>query len=120
MSDFRYKQVIVMRSDLKIGKGKIAAQAGHAAVSAAEETRKRFKKWWKEWFDEGQCKIAVKVKSKEELLKIEEEAKKSGLPYALISDRGLTQLPSGTITCLAIGPVPSDKVDKITGKLALL
>jgi len=120
MSDFRYKQVIVVRSDLKMGRGKIAAQAGHAAVSAAEEARKHFQRWWKAWLDEGQCKIAVKVNTENELLRLEGEAKKSGLPHALISDRGLTQLPPGTVTCLAIGPAPSNKVDKITGKLALL
>jgi len=120
MSEFKFKQVIVMRSDLKMGKGKIAAQAGHAAVSAAEEARKHFQKWWKVWLEEGQCKIAVKAKSEGELIKLEEEAKEYGLPYALISDRGLTQLPPGTITCLAIGPAPSSEVDKITGKLALL
>ncbi len=120
MSEFRYKQVIIMRSDLKMGKGKIAAQAGHAAVSAAEEARKCFRKWWKAWLDEGQCKIAVKVKSEEELLSLEKMTEKSGLPYALISDRGLTQLQPGTITCLAIGPAQSHEVDKITGKLALL
>lgn len=120
MSEFRYKQVIVMRSDLKMGKGKIAAQAGHAAVSASEEARKHFRKWWKAWLDEGQCKIAVRVNSEEELLKLEKAAKKSGLPHALTSDRGLTQLPPGTITCLAIGPAPSSEVDKITGKLTLL
>jgi len=120
MSEFEYKQVIVLRSDLKMGKGKIVAQAGHAAVSAAEEARKRFKKWWKEWLNEGQCKIAVKVSNEEELYRLEAMAKKTGLPHALISDRGLTQLPSGTITCLAIGPAPSNEVDQITGKLALL
>jgi len=120
MSEFKYKQVIVMRSDLRMGKGKIAAQAGHAAVSAAEEARKHFQKWWKAWLEEGQCKIAVKVKGEGELLKLEEEAKEFGLPSALISDRGLTQLQPGTITCLAIGPAPSREVDKITGMLALL
>jgi PTH2 family peptidyl-tRNA hydrolase len=120
MSEFKYKQVIVIRSDLEMGKGKIAAQAGHAAVSAAEEARKHFKKMWDAWFDEGQCKIVVKVDSEQELLKLEDEVKKSRLPYALISDRGLTQLDPGTITCLAIGPAPSLEVDKITGKLALL
>jgi PTH2 family peptidyl-tRNA hydrolase len=119
MSEFRYKQVIAMRSDLKMGKGKIAAQAGHAAVSAAEKARKHCQMWWKPWLDEGQCKIAVKVKSEEELFMLEEEAKEAGLPYALISDRGLTQLEPGTITCLAIGPAPSREGDKITGKLAL-
>lgn len=120
MTEFRYKQVIVVRSDLEMGKGKIAAQAGHASVSAAEKARKRFQKWWNAWLKEGQCKIALKVKNEEELLKLEQEAKKSGLPYALISDRGLTQLLPGTKTCLAIGPAPASEVDKITGKLALL
>jgi len=120
MSDFRFKQVIVMRSDLKMGKGKIAAQAGHAAVSAAEEARKQQPKWWKNWLDEGQCKIAVKVNSEAELLEIEDMAGRAGLPHALITDRGLTQLEPGTVTCLAIGPAPSFEVDKITGKLALL
>jgi PTH2 family peptidyl-tRNA hydrolase len=120
MSEFKYKQVIAMRSDLKMGRGKIAVQAGHAAVSAAEVARKRFQSWWKEWLDEGQCKIAVKVTSEDDLINLEEEARRSGLPYALISDRGLTQLQLGTITCLAIGPAPSVDVDKITGKLPLL
>jgi len=120
MSEFKHKQVIIIRSDLKMGKGKIAAQAGHAAVSAAEEARRRFKKWWNAWLDEGQCKIAVKVNNQEELLKLEADARNYGLPYALISDRGFTQLPPGTITCLAIGPAPSSEVDKITSKLALL
>jgi len=53
---FRYKQVIVMRNDLKMSRGKIAAQAGHAAVSAAEEARKKCSDWWKAWIAEGQCK----------------------------------------------------------------
>jgi PTH2 family peptidyl-tRNA hydrolase len=120
MSEFRYKQVIVVRSDLGMDRGKIAAQTGHAAVSAAEEARRLHPMWWKAWLNEGQCKIAVKVKSEKELLKLEEEAKEFGLPTALICDRGLTQLPPDTVTCLGIGPAPSEKIDKITGKLALL
>jgi len=120
MFEFKYKQVIILRSDLKMSKGKIAAQAGHAAVSAAEEARKLHSNWWKAWLKEGQCKIAVKVGSEKELLKLEKEAKELRLPSALISDRGLTELPPDTITCLGIGPAPSNKVDKITGKLALL
>ncbi len=120
MSDFKYKQVIVVRSDLKMGKGKIAAQAGHAAVSAAEEARRNFQKWWRSWLDEGQSKIAVKAKDETELLSLEDEARHSGLPFALITDRGLTQLEPDTRTCLAIGPAPASEVDRITEKLALL
>lgn len=120
MSEFRYKQVIVFRSDLKLSKGKTAAQAGHAAVSAAEEARKHKRKWWEAWLNEGQCKVVVKVKSEAELLSLEKQAKEMALPCALIVDKGLTEIPPGTITCLAIGPAPTQEVDKITGNLPLL
>ena len=67
MGEFEYKQVIVFRTDLKMSKGKLAAQAAHAAVSAAEEARKRHRTWWEAWLYEGQRKIAVKVKDEKEL-----------------------------------------------------
>jgi len=120
MSEFLYKQVIVFHSDLKLSKGKTAVQAGHAAVSAAEEARRCRRNWWKDWVDEGQRKIAVKVKTEKQLLEIEEQAKNFELPCALIIDRGLTEVPPNTITCLGIGPAPSERVDKITGRLPLL
>ncbi|MEM2970910.1 MAG: peptidyl-tRNA hydrolase Pth2 [Candidatus Bathyarchaeia archaeon] len=120
MSESHYKQVIVFRSDLKLSKGKIAAHSGHAAVSAAEEARKHRKAWWKAWISEGQCKIAVKVKIEKEILELEKQAKELALPCALIRDRGLTEVPPGTITCLGIGPAPSEVVDRLTGKLPLL
>ncbi len=120
MSEFRYKQVIVFRSDLNLSKGKIAAQAGHAAVSASEEARKHRREWWKAWMVEGQCKIAVKVNSEKKLLELEKQAKELALPCALIVDKGLTEIPPGTITCLGIGPAPSEKMDELTGKLPLL
>lgn len=120
MDEFKYKQVIVFRSDLKLGKGKIAAQAGHAAVSAAEEAHKRHRTWWEAWLFEGQRKIAVKVKDEKEMQELETQAKDLGLPNALIVDRGLTQIPEGTVTCLGIGPAPATIVDKLTGKLPLL
>jgi len=120
MSEFRYKQVIVFRSNLKISKGKLATQAGHAAFSAAEEAHKHHKNWWNAWVREGQCKIAVKVKNEKELLKLEKQAKELSLPCALIIDRGFTEIPPGTITCLGIGPAPCEMVDKLTGALPLL
>lgn len=120
MSEFRYKQVIVFRSDLRLSKGKAAVQAGHAAVSAAEEARKRHRLWLEGWMSEGQCKIAVKVKSEKELRELEEQAKDWALPNALIVDRGLTEIPPDTVTCLGIGPAPAEKIDELTGKLPLL
>lgn len=119
-SEFKYKQVLVLRDDLKMSRGKIAAQAGHAAVSSAEKTRKEHPRWWCNWIKEGQCKIAVKVNSESELLEVEREAKALGLPSALITDMGLTEVEPGTVTALGIGPAPSDLVDKVTRKLLLL
>lgn len=119
MAEFEYKQVIVFRSDLKLSKGKIAAQAGHAAVSAAEECRKHHKGWWEAWLNEGQRKIAVKVKTEKEMLEIKRQAHEFGLPVALIVDRGLTEIPPDTTTCLGIGPAPAHIVDRITGRLQL-
>ena len=119
-SDFSYKMVIVIRTDIKMSKGKVAAQAGHAAVSASEYARKNRPEWWNPWITEGQCKIAVKAKSEDEILDIERKARNAGLPVALIVDRGLTEIPPNTTTCLGIGPAPVNKVDPITGKLSLL
>ncbi|MGA3290545.1 MAG: peptidyl-tRNA hydrolase Pth2 [Candidatus Bathyarchaeia archaeon] len=119
MGEFEYKQVLVFRTDLKMGKGKIAAQAGHAAVSAAQDAFVHRKKWWEAWLYEGQRKIAVKVPSEKELHELEDDANQLGLPHALIVDRGLTQIPEGTVTCLGIGPAPAGMVDRLTGKLKL-
>lgn len=119
-SAFAHKQVLVLRTDLKMSKGKMAAQAGHAAVSAAEYARKNRPEWWNPWMREGQCKIALKVSSEEELLEFERKARNEGLPVALIVDRGLTELPPDTPTGLGIGPAPANKVDVVTGNLTLL
>lgn len=120
MDEFEFKQVIVVRRDLDMGKGKIAVQVAHAAVSAAEEARRKFTEWWEAWLKEGQCKVAVKVDSGEEILQLERRSRELRLPFALIYDRGLTQVEPGTITCLAIGPAPSSLTDTLTGNLNLL
>jgi PTH2 family peptidyl-tRNA hydrolase len=103
-----------------MGKGKIAVQVAHAGVSAAEEARKKFAGWWKAWLDEGQCKVAVRVDSLEDILQLERRARELRIPFALITDRGLTQIEPGTTTCLAIGPAPSSFIDTLTGNLNLL
>ena len=113
------KQVIVVRSDLDMGKGKIAAQVGHACVSGAEHVRKSNPEWVSEW-REGQEKVVLKVSNLKELEQIIRDALEFGLPCSEISDAGHTQLPPGTITCASIGPAPEEKIDKITGDLKLL
>ncbi len=114
------KQAIVVRSDIKMGKGKLAAQVAHASLSAAEEAMGRRAEWFDEWKGEGQAKIVLKTGSEEALRELFKEAKAAKLPAALIEDRGLTQLEPGTVTCVGIGPGPDESLDKITGKLKLL
>lgn len=85
-----------------------------------EEARAKKPEWLEEWLAEGQKKVVLRIGSLEELFELEEKAEALGLPTALITDRGLTELEPGTITCLAIGPAPSDLIDRITGHLKLL
>jgi PTH2 family peptidyl-tRNA hydrolase len=103
-----------------MGKGKIAVQVGHATITASEETRRHRPEWWKGWFNEGQCKVVVKVNSESELHELKRQADELGLASAIIHDSGLTQVEPGTATCLGIGPAPAEVVDKITGTLPLL
>ncbi len=120
MEEFEYKQVIAVRRDLDMGKGKIAVQVAHAAVSASEDARKRSRDWWEAWMNEGQCKVAVRVDSVDEILELNRKARELHLPSAIITDRGLTQVEPGTVTCLGVGPAPSSLVDSLTGSLSLL
>lgn len=114
------KQAIVVRTDLGMGKGKVAAQVAHASLSAAEGARQRKNGWYEDWREGGQAKIVLKVGSESDLLELFRKAKAAGLPASMIEDRGLTQLEPGTTTCVGIGPAPDSEVDAITGKLKLL
>lgn len=114
-----FKLVLVVRSDLNMSCGKVAAQAGHAVFQSTEEARLTHPNWVKTWICEGQKKVVLRVDSERKLLALKEKAEKIGLPNALIRDLGLTELPPNTITCLAIGPAPSNMVDKVTGNLKL-
>jgi len=114
------KQAIVVRTDLKMGKGKVAAQVAHASLSSAEAARERRESWYEGWKEGGQAKIVLKVDSEDALSELFRKAKAAGLPASLIEDRGLTQVEPGTVTCLGIGPAPDGEVDEITGKLKLL
>lgn len=112
-----YKQVILIRMDLKLSKGKAIAQGSHASVETVLKSGKEKIKAWKE---EGMKKVILKVKDEKELLRYKREADKFGLVTALIKDAGRTEIEAGTVTCLGIGPDNEDKMDKITGKLKML
>ena len=113
------KQAVVVRADLGMGKGKIAAQVGHACVMGAEHVRRSHPDWYKEWWA-TQKKIGLRVSGLAELRKIRSRAIDSGLPWSEVADAGHTQLEPGTITCMSIGPAPENLVDRITGDLKLL
>ena len=112
----KMKQVILVRNDLKLPKGKMAAQCSHAAVEAAFNSDK---KKVAEWRKEGAKKIILKVKDEKEMIKYLQKAKDAGLKTALITDAGMTVVAPGTKTCVGIGPAPSNMIDKITGNIPL-
>ncbi|MEM6688951.1 MAG: aminoacyl-tRNA hydrolase [Planctomycetota bacterium] len=124
-----FKQVIVMRHDLKMRRGKQIAQGAHASmaflsnrlntsdsVSLADFTDAQ-----RAWLTGSFAKVCCRVDSEEELLDIERLAKEAGLEVHLITDSGKTEFHGvPTNTCLAIGPDVVDKIDAITGDLQLL
>jgi PTH2 family peptidyl-tRNA hydrolase len=120
VSDFEFTQNIIVRADLQISKGKLCGQIAHAAVAASEEARKKHPEWWHRWMNEGQRKIVLKVNSQEELFTLKRQGEALQLPLALVEDRGLTEVPPGTVTCLGVGPAPIPLVNRVTQKLPLL
>jgi PTH2 family peptidyl-tRNA hydrolase len=113
----RYKQAIVVRTDLNLGKGKLAAQVAHAAVGSMKEANGYAVRSWQR---EGGKKVVLKVAGMRRLSSLRKKAKSLKLPNYLVRDAGLTQLKPGTVTCLGIGPAEEEKIDEITKKLKLL
>lgn len=136
------KQVIVMRKDLNMRKGKIAAQAGHACLAAVAKVAGAIRSgitynynkhkcelikdthevstYLQDWFDNSFTKICVYVNSERELLDIEQQAIEAGFITALIKDNGTTEFNGvPTYTCLAFEPLPAEQIDEITGNLPL-
>jgi PTH2 family peptidyl-tRNA hydrolase len=117
------KQVIVIRKDLKMRRGKEIAQGSHASmafIKSRAESSGPMDKLCREWYDTGNAKVCLQVESEEELLQIAQQAKEAMLEVHVITDAGLTEFNGvPTKTCLAIGPDRSDKIDRVTGHLKL-
>ncbi len=112
------KLTLVVRADLGMGRGKIAAQAAHAAVAAALASAGTPD--FLAWLRNGQPKVVLRVSSEDQLREVAAHAASAGLPVQVIHDAGRTQVAEGTPTCAAVGPAAADRIDAITSELALL
>jgi PTH2 family peptidyl-tRNA hydrolase len=112
------KLSLVVRTDLDMGRGKIAVQVAHAAVTAVLAARGGSD--LQGWLAEGQPKVVLRAGSAAELARIAAASRAAGLPTQVIQDAGRTQLEPGTPTCCAVGPADSARVDAVTGGLTLL
>jgi PTH2 family peptidyl-tRNA hydrolase len=111
------KQVIVVNEALNLPRGKLAAQVAHAAVAAFLEAKRDAQRIW---LTVGMPKVVVRCGSESELLEIQEQAERAGLPVAPIRDAGHTVVVADTLTCIGIGPAASDAVDAVTRSLKLV
>lgn len=113
------KQVIVLRTDLKMEKGKLCSQACHASLEAFLKARQKDAHLAQEWLDSGMPKIILKVNSEKELLEVFAAAKRD-VSACLIQDAGRTQIEPGSKTAVGLGPALESLLDKHTGHLKLL
>ena len=112
-----FKQVIVVRKDLKLSKGKLAVQVAHASLESYRHSDGNVRQSWE---DDGAKKVVVGVDGLKEIIELHRKARAIKLPCALIRDAGRTELPAGTVTALGIGPVKESETDSITGNLKML
>lgn len=110
------KQAIVIRKDLNMSPGKLATQAAHGSVAVFKKVDSEVKQQWEA---EGERKIILQINNADELLELQEEANKLGIPNEIISDDGFTELDPNTKTVITIGPGDDDIIDKVTGNLDL-
>jgi len=112
------KLALVVRTDLDMGRGKIAAQVAHAAVAAVLHGLGGAV--FHRWLEDGQPKVVLKVPDENALNDVVGHARAAGLPVEVVHDAGRTQIPSGTLTCCAIGPATDERIDAVTAGLGLL
>jgi len=115
--EFRYKQCLIVRNDVKMSCGKRCAQAAHASIGAYNNAEKSLQK---AWLSEGQKKVVLRADDERTLFELKVIAERTGISSSLIQDAGMTEIPPGTITALGLGPAKSEDLDKITGSLSLL
>ena len=104
---------MISRNDLKMGKGKAAAQCCHATLSAYKQAKRKCPESLRAWECNGQPKVTVKCDSEDDLMLLLTQARSLGLVSAVIADAGRTQIAPGSKTVLAVGPGPGDLVDQV-------
>ncbi|XP_047976534.1 peptidyl-tRNA hydrolase 2, mitochondrial isoform X1 [Salvia hispanica] len=114
-----FKMVLVVRNDLKMGKGKIAAQCSHATLGLYKKILNRAPKSLSRWEMCGQVKVVVKIESEDDMLVLQERAKSLNLPTHVTIDAGRTQIAPNSRTVMAVLG-PAELVDDVTGGLKLL
>ncbi|XP_052153567.1 uncharacterized protein LOC127771681 [Oryza glaberrima] len=114
-----FKMVLVVRNDLKMGKGKIAAQCSHATLGLFKKLQQRAPKSLRRWERCGQVKVVVKIESEDDMLVLQGRAKSLNIPTHITIDAGRTQIAPNSRTVMAILG-PADMVDDVTGGLKLL
>ena len=117
--DSEYNVVVLVRNDLKMSKGKAAAQACHAAVSCALAAQKKHPSEFASWNSAGQKVSVLKVDSQKDLFEFKAIAETQGITCSIVCDAGRTEVDPGTYTCLGIGPEKQSVLDKITGDLKM-
>ncbi|KAJ1853499.1 hypothetical protein GGH12_002016 [Coemansia sp. RSA 1822] len=113
------KMVLVVRTDLKMTGGKVASQCAHATLECFRKALKYAPEILKVWEYMGQAKITVKCRSQSEMEELEVNARKLGLVTHLFKDDGRTQVASGALTVLGVGPGPISVINQVTGHLKL-
>lgn len=113
------KQVICVREDLKMSRGKLAVQVAHGSLGAYDAARVSHMRWITEWKYTGQTKICLSLANEKHMDEVLAAVIAAKLPYIVITDAGITEIPEGTRTVLAIGPCATEAIDAITGSLHL-
>ncbi|KAK3815221.1 MAG: peptidyl-tRNA hydrolase PTH2-domain-containing protein [Benniella sp.] len=114
-----FKMVLVIRSDLNMGKGKAAAQCCHATLANYKELLQKSPQTLKRWERRGQAKVTLKVDNEDDMLMLQVQARSLGLAANSIRDAGRTQIAAGSRTVLAVGPGPISVINSVTGQLKL-
>ncbi|KAG5507493.1 hypothetical protein JIQ42_07791 [Leishmania sp. Namibia] len=132
------KMALVVRKDLKMGSGKIAAQCAHAAVAVVEEilaaksaesaaaqpalnpVSAAWVQWYDAWSASGCSKVALQCPDEATMMALAKHARQVNLPHYVIRDAGRTQVAPGSKTVVAVGPGPKSLIDEVTGQLKLL